>query len=81
MESFLSELYALLPRTALTAEKAKKLPVVYSGLHGTGAIPVSTMLIVLAAVTPVLLMRIFLAALIAVKWWCFMVWIKTDPVA
>ncbi|MDY5808871.1 MAG: YbaN family protein [Coriobacteriales bacterium] len=44
-------------------------------------IPVSTMLIVLAAVTPVLLMRIFLAALIAVKWWCFMVWIKTDPVA
>ena len=44
-------------------------------------IPVSTMLIGLAAVTPVLLMRIFLAALIAVKWWCFMVWIKTDPVA
>lgn len=44
-------------------------------------IPVSTMLIVLAAVTPVLPMRIFLAALIAVKWWCFMVWIKTDPVA
>ena len=44
MESFLDELYALLPRTALTAEKAKKLPVVYSGLHGTGAIPVSTML-------------------------------------
>ena len=44
MESFLDELYALLPRTALTAESAKKLPVVYSGLHGTGAIPVSTML-------------------------------------
>ena len=44
MDSFLDELYALLPRTALTAESAKKLPVVYSGLHGTGAIPVSTML-------------------------------------
>ena len=44
-------------------------------------IPVSTMLIVLAVVTPVLPMRIFLAVLIAVKWWCFMVWIKTDPAA
>ena len=44
-------------------------------------IPVSTMLIVLAVVTPVLPMRIFLAVLIAVKWWCFMVWIKTEPAA
>ena len=44
MESFIEELYDLLPRTELTAEKAKKLPVVYSGLYGSGAIPVSTML-------------------------------------
>jgi len=44
MENFIEELYDLLPRTGLTAEKAKKLPVVYSGLYGSGAIPVSTML-------------------------------------
>ncbi len=44
MDGFLNELYALLPRTALTAQKARNLPVVYSGLHGTGAIPVSAML-------------------------------------
>ncbi len=44
MESFVEELYALLPRTGLTAEAAKKLPVVYSGLYGSGAVPVSTML-------------------------------------
>ena len=44
MDSFLNELYALLPRTALTREKAGEMPVVYSGLHGTGAQPVSAML-------------------------------------
>ncbi len=44
MESFIEELYDLLPRTELTAAKAKELPVVYSGLYGSGAIPVSTML-------------------------------------
>lgn len=44
MDSFLEELYALLPRTQLTQEKAAKLPVVYSGLHGSGAVPVSAML-------------------------------------
>ena len=25
--------------------------------------------------------RPILAVLIAVKWWCFMVWIKTEPTA
>ena len=44
MESFIEELYDLLPRTCLTAKKAKELPIVYSGLYGSGAIPVSTML-------------------------------------
>lgn len=44
-------------------------------------IPVSTLLIVIAIVTPVLPMRICLAVLIAVKWWFFLFWIKTDPVS
>lgn len=42
-------------------------------------IPVSTMLIVIGVVTPVLPMRICLAVLIAVKWWFFLFWIKTTP--
>lgn len=42
-------------------------------------IPVSAMLIVIAVVTPVLPMRICLGVLIAVKWWFFLFWIKTDP--
>lgn len=44
LDRYLDELYFLLPRTSLTRKKAADFPVVYSGLYGTGAIPVSTML-------------------------------------
>lgn len=40
----MDELYALLPRTELTRERAGQFPIVYSGLHGTGAEPVARML-------------------------------------
>lgn len=42
-------------------------------------IPVSTVLIAIGIATPVLPMRICLAALVAVKWWFFIFWIKTEP--
>ncbi len=44
-------------------------------------IPVSAMLVVVGVVTPVLPMRVCLAVLIAVKWWFFIFWIKTEPPA
>lgn len=44
-------------------------------------IPVSTMLVLLAIVSPVVHLRIFLAVLIAVKWWFFLFWIKTEEPA
>lgn len=44
LDSFLEELYALLPRTALTKEAAGEMPIIYSALHGSGAAAVSKML-------------------------------------
>ena len=46
-----------------------------------GSEPVSAMLVVVGVVTPVLPMRVCLAVLIAVKWWFFIFWIKTEPPA
>ena len=42
-------------------------------------IPVSAVLIAIGIATPVLPMRICLAALIVVKWWFFVFWVKTEP--
>ena len=42
-------------------------------------IPVSALLIAIGVATPVLPMRICLGVLIAVKWWFFLFWIKTEP--
>ena len=43
-------------------------------------VPVSALLIAIGVVTPILPMRICLGVLIAVKWWFFIFWIRTEPV-
>ena len=44
MEAYKAELHAMLPGAERTAARGAQLPIVYSGLYGTGAKPVSAML-------------------------------------
>lgn len=44
-------------------------------------VPVSCLLVALMVAIPVLPMRVLIGALMAVKWWFFLFWIKTGPAA
>lgn len=44
-------------------------------------VPVSCLLVALIVAIPVLPMRILIGVLMAVKWWFFLFWIKTEPTA